>query len=126
MNVSALKLAGPALYNTYGVADYAEDSSPAAKAFGKAYRDVRKVAPDNQSSWTYDAVVVLAMAMNKAGTTEPDKVREAMLTIRGHKGAEGEYNFDKNGDGLHGYNIVKNEKGSIAFDKRIDFTPQLG
>ena len=66
------------------------------------------------------------MAMNKAGTTEPNKVREAMLTIRGHKGAEGEYNFDKNGDGLHGYNIVKNDKGEIKFDKRIDFTPQLG
>jgi len=126
VNVSALKLAGPALYNTYGVADYAEDSSDASKAFGKAYRDVRKVAPDNQSSWTFDAVTCLAMAMNKAGSTEPNKVREAMLAIRGHKGAEGEYNFDKNGDGLHGYNIVKNDKGDIKFDKRIDFTPNLG
>ncbi len=126
VNVSALKLAGPALYNTYGVADYAEDSSDASKAFGKAYREVRKVAPDNQSSWTYDAVTCLALAMNKAGSTEPNKVREAMLAIRGHKGAEGEYNFDKNGDGLHGYNIVKNDKGEIKFDKRIDFTPQLG
>jgi len=126
VNVSALKLAGPALYNTYGVADYAEDSSEASKAFGKAYRDVRKVAPDNQSSWTFDAVTCLALAMNKAGSTEPEKVRQAMLAIRGHKGAEGEYNFDKNGDGLHGYNIVKNEKGDIKFDKRIDFTPNLG
>lgn len=126
VNISALKLAGPALFNTYGVADYAEDSSDASKAFGKAYRDVRKVAPDNQSSWTFDAVTCLAMAMNKAGSTEPNKVREAMLAIRGHKGAEGEYNFDKNGDGLHGYNIVKNDKGDIKFDKRIDFTPNLG
>ncbi|MCU4182014.1 ABC transporter substrate-binding protein [Bosea sp. BH3] len=126
VNVSALKLAGPALHNTYGVADYAEDSSPASKAFGTAYREVRKVAPDNQSSWTFDAVTCLAMAMNKAGSTEPNKVREAMLAIRGHKGAEGEYNFDKNGDGLHGYNIVKNDKGDIKFDKRIDFTPSLG
>ncbi|WNJ93014.1 ABC transporter substrate-binding protein [Bosea sp. 685] len=126
VNISALKLAGPALYNTYGVADYAEDSSDASKAFGKAYRDVRKVAPDNQSSWTFDAVTCLALAMNKAGSTEPAKVREAMLAIRGHKGAEGEYNFDKNGDGLHGYNIVKNDKGEIKFDKRLDFTPNLG
>jgi len=126
VNVSALKLAGPALHNTYGVADYAEDSSPASKAFATAYRDIRKVAPDNQSSWTFDAVTCLAMAMNKAGSTEPNKVREAMLAIRGHKGAEGEYNFDKNGDGLHGYNIVKNDKGDIKFDKRIDFTPNLG
>jgi branched-chain amino acid transport system substrate-binding protein len=29
--------------------------------------------------------------------------------------------FDQNGDGLHGYNVVRNDKGNIVFDKRIDF-----
>ena len=28
---------------------------------------------------------------------------------------------DQNGDGLHGYNIVKNDKGNIVFDKHIEF-----
>jgi branched-chain amino acid transport system substrate-binding protein len=120
VNVSALKLAGPALNGTFGVADYAEDSSPASKAFGKAYRDVAKVAPDNQSSWTYDAITVLCMAINKAGKTDPTAVREAILSIQKHAGAEGEYNFDANGDGLHGYNIVKNDKGNIVFDKHVE------
>ncbi|MBR0966154.1 ABC transporter substrate-binding protein [Bradyrhizobium diazoefficiens] len=121
VNITALKLAGPALYNTYGVADYAEDSSEGSKAFGKLYRDAVKVAPDNQSSWTYDAVTVLAAAINKAGSTDPGKIREAILAIKKFPGAEGEYNFDQNGDGLHGYNIVKNEKGNIVFDKHIEF-----
>src|SRR6201992_375861 len=121
-NVTALKLAGPALYNTYGVADYAEDSSDASKAFGKIYRDSVKVAPDNQASWTYDAINVLAQGINKAGSTDPGKIREAILSIKKFPGAEGEYNFDQNGDGLHGYNVVKNEKGNIVFDKHIEFT----
>jgi len=121
VNITALKLAGPALYNTYGVADYAEDSSEGSKAFGKIYRDAVKVAPDNQSSWTFDAVNVLAQAINKAGSTDPAKIREAILATRKFAGAEGEYNFDQNGDGLHGYNIVKNEKGTITFDKHIEF-----
>ena len=121
VNITALKLAGPALYGTYGVADYAEDSSEASKAFGKAYRDAVKVAPDNQSSWPYDAVTVLAAAINKAGSTDPAKIREAILGIKKFAGAEGEYNFDQNGDGLHGYNIVKNDKGTIVYDKHIDF-----
>ncbi|KJC59197.1 ABC transporter substrate-binding protein [Bradyrhizobium sp. LTSPM299] len=120
VNITALKLAGPALYNTYGVADYAEDSSEGSKAFGKLYRDAVKVAPDNQSSWTYDAVTVLSAAIDKAASTEPDKIREAILAIKKFPGAEGEYNFDQNGDGLHGYNIVKNEKGNIVFDKHIE------
>jgi branched-chain amino acid transport system substrate-binding protein len=121
-NITALKLAGPALYGTFGVADYAEESSDASKAFGKAYRDVIKVAPDNQSSWTYDAITVLSAAINKAGSTDAEKIRAAILATRKFPGAEGEYNFDQNGDGLHGYNVVKNEKGTIVFDKHIEFT----
>jgi branched-chain amino acid transport system substrate-binding protein len=120
-NITALKLAGPALFGTFGVADYAEESSDASKAFGKAYRDVIKVAPDNQSSWTFDAVTVLSAAINKAASTDPGKIREAILATKKFPGAEGEYNFDQNGDGLHGYNVVKNDKGSIVFDKHIEF-----
>jgi branched-chain amino acid transport system substrate-binding protein len=121
VNITALKLAGPALFNTYGVADYAEDSSEGSKKFGQIYRDANKVAPDNQSSWPYDAVTILSAAINKAGSTEPEKIRQAILAIKKFPGAEGEYNFDKNGDGLHGYNIVKNDKGNIVFDKHIEF-----
>jgi branched-chain amino acid transport system substrate-binding protein len=120
-NVTARKLAGPALYNTYGVADFVEDSSEAAKAFGKVYREIAKVAPDNLSAWTYDAVTVLSLAINKAGSAEPAAIREAILSVKKFAGAEGEYNFDANGDGLHGYNIVRNEKGEIVFDKHVDF-----
>src|ERR1700712_4694283 len=120
VNVTALKLAGPALFGTFGVADYAEDSSEASKAFGKLYRDAAKVAPDNQSSWPFDAITVLCMAIKKAGKTDPTAIREAILSIRKHPGAEGEYNFDANGDGLHGYNIVRNEKGTSVFDKHIE------
>lgn len=119
--VSATKLAGPALYGTYGVADYAEDSSEASKAYGKAYRDAYKAAPDNQSAWTFDALTVLCASINKAGSTDPQKIREAILAVKKFPGAEGEYNFDQNGDGLHGYNIVKNEKGTIVYDKHIEF-----
>ena len=120
VNITALKLAGPALYGTFGVADYAEDSSEASKAYGKLYRDAVKVAPDNQSSWTFDAINVLSGAIKTANSTEPAKIREAILATKSFAGAEGEYNFDQNGDGLHGYNIVKNEKGTIVFDKHIE------
>ena len=46
---------------------------------------------------------------------------EAILAVKKYAGAEGEYNFDQNGDGLHGYNVVRNEKGTIVYDKHIDF-----
>ena len=118
----AVKLAGPALWGTFGIADYAIDSSPEAKEFARLYSAVSKASPDIYSSWTYDAVGVLCAAINKAGSTDPGKIREAILSTKGYKGAEGEYNFDQYGDGLHGYNIVRNEKGVIVFDKHIEFT----
>jgi branched-chain amino acid transport system substrate-binding protein len=120
--VSALKLAGPALWGTYGAADYAAESSPEAKEFAVLYRAVSNAPPDNYSSWTYDAIAVLSAAINKAGSTEPDKIRAAILSTKGYKGAEGEFNFDEFGDGLHGYNIVRNEKGNPVFEKHIEFT----
>jgi branched-chain amino acid transport system substrate-binding protein len=119
---NAIKLAGPALWGTYGVADFAVDSCPEAKEFAKLYGAVSKVQPDFLSSWTYDAIGVLCAAINKAGSSDPDKVRAAILATKGYKGAEGEYNFDEFGDGLHGYNIVRNEKDVIVFDKHIEFT----
>ena len=118
---TAIKLAGPSLHGTFGVADFAEDSSDEAKAFAKAYREVYKTEPDIFASWPHDALLVLAAAINKAGSTDPGKIREAILATKGFKGAEGEYNFDDKGDGLHGYNIVKNEAGKVVFDKHIEF-----
>ena len=81
-----------------------------------------KVAPDNQSSWPYDAVTVLAAAINKAGSTDPTKIREAILSIKKFPGAEGEYNFDLNGDGLDHYHVVQNVNGTIKFFKTIRVT----
>ena len=119
---ATLKLAGPALWGSYAVADFAVDSSPEAKEFAKLYSEVSNAPPDLQSAWPYDAIGVLSAAINKAGSTDPNKIREAMLSTKGYKGAEGEYNFDQFGDGLHGYNIMRNEKGVIVFDKHIEFT----
>ncbi len=121
VTTTALKLAGAALYGSYAVADFNKDSSAAAKAFAIRYEAAYKSAPDIFASWTYDAVNVLARAIADAKSTEPEKLRQAILAIKGYEGAEGTYNFDANGDGLHGYNIVRNNSGTIVFDKHIDF-----
>jgi branched-chain amino acid transport system substrate-binding protein len=118
---NALKLAGPALYGTYAVADFHRDSGPAAKDFATKYEAAYKVPPDIFASWAYDAVHVLAIALNNAKGLQPEKLRAAILEVNGYEGAEGTYKFDKNGDGLHGYNIIKNDNGTIEFDKHLDF-----
>jgi branched-chain amino acid transport system substrate-binding protein len=116
-----LKLAGAALYGSYAVVDFNRDSSPTAKEFAAKYEAAYKSSPDIPAAWTYDAIHILALAINNAKSLDPQKIREAILSVQGYAGAEGVYNFDQNGDGLHGCNIVKNDNGTIIFDKHIDF-----
>jgi branched-chain amino acid transport system substrate-binding protein len=122
VTTTALKLAGSALYGSYAVVDFNRDSSPAAKDFATKYEAAYKTTPDIFGSWTYDAVHVLAIAINNAKSLDPEKVRQAILAVQGYQGAEGQYDFDKNGDGLHGYNVVKNNDGTIVFEKHVNFT----
>ncbi len=121
---STMKLAKDALHDTYSVSDFFADANPEAQAFAQKYKLQFGREADFYSSWSYDAVHILALAMNRAKSTKPDDIRKEILAIRGLKGAEGTYNFDKNGDGLHGYNIVKNENGKIVFLKHTAFTPK--
>jgi branched-chain amino acid transport system substrate-binding protein len=118
---TAMKLAGPALHGVYGIADFTPDATAESKAYAKKYRDTYKLDPDVYSSWAYDALRVLALAINTAKSTDPEAIRKAIVGIKGWKGVEGTYNFDENGDGLRGYNVVKNEGGKVAFIKHIDF-----
>ena len=117
--VDSRNLAGDALWGTYGVTDFHVDASPASKAFATAYKAKFGQDPDLYASWCYDAVIVFAEAMKKAPSLKADDLRKAILSIQKFPGAEGEYNFDQNGDGLDHYNIVQNEKGNIVYFKTL-------
>ncbi|HZP86727.1 MAG TPA: ABC transporter substrate-binding protein [Burkholderiales bacterium] len=119
--VTTRNLAGEALYGSYAVADFNADANDAAREFTKKYYERYKIYPDNFASWAYDSLHILARAMNNAKSTDPEAVRQAILALKGYKGLEGTYAFDARGDGLHGYNVVKNDNGKIVFIKRVDF-----
>jgi branched-chain amino acid transport system substrate-binding protein len=111
----------PALDGAYAVTDFAAGSSPAAEAFARRYEAAHGTPADFLSAWSFDAVHLLAKAMADAGGTEPEKIRAALLAIRGHQGVEGTYSFDPTGEGLRSYNVVRNEGGRWVFVKRVEF-----
>jgi branched-chain amino acid transport system substrate-binding protein len=119
--VTTRTLAGAALYGTYAVADFNAESNEAAREFARRYRERFGIDPDGFASWSYDALQILTLAMNTANSTEPEATRKAILAIKGYKGLEGTYEYDARGDGLHGYNVVKNEGGKGVLIKRVDF-----
>ena len=117
--VDGRNLAGDALYGTYGVTDFHVDASPTSKAFAAAYKAKFGQEPDLYAAWCYDAVLVFAEAMKKAPDLKPESIRKAILSIQKFPGAEGEYNFDQNGDGLDHYHVVQNVNGVIKFFKTL-------
>ncbi len=118
---TALRLGGDALAGTYGVADFSPFTNEVSARFAQAYRNKYGLDADIFSSWSYAAIYLLKHAIEKAGSTDAEAIRTALLSTRGLKGVEGTYDFDRNGDGVHGYNVVRNEKGKVVFVKRVDF-----
>lgn len=115
----AMRLGADALHGTYGVTDFNADASPRSKAFAAAYKAKYGKDADLYSSWTYDAVHVLAEAMKTAPDLKPESIRKAIVSIKGFPGAEYEYNFDENGDGLDHYHIIQNANGELKFAKTL-------
>jgi branched-chain amino acid transport system substrate-binding protein len=118
---TAMKLAGDALWGVHSVSDFATEANDEARGFAKRYRARHGLEPDLYSACTYASVFLIKHAIETAKSTEANAIRTALLSTRGLKGVEGTYNFDPNGDGVHGYNVVRNDKGKITFIKRIDF-----
>ncbi len=117
--VDSRNLAGDSLYGTYGVTDFHVDASPTSTEFAKAYKAKFGQEPDLYASWCYDAVMVFAEAMKRSPDLNPENLRKAILSIQKFPGAEGEYNFDSNGDGLDHYHIVQNVNGAIKYFKTL-------
>ena len=119
---TALKLAGDALWGTYTVTDFFVDANAESKVFAAKFKAKHGFSPDLYSAWSYAALHLLKSAIEKAGSTDSAAIRTAILNTKGLKGIEGEYHFDQNGDGLHGYSIVRNDKGTIRFLEHVDFS----
>jgi branched-chain amino acid transport system substrate-binding protein len=66
-------------------------------AFAAAYG---KDIVNNSSPLAYDAVMILADAITRAGTTEHKAIRDALAATREFQGATGSITFDKHGDPL--------------------------
>jgi len=69
----------------------------AANAFELRYRQRYKMPLQTYAPYAYDAVMVFAAAMQKAGSSQPAKFLPALAAIK-HQGVTGVIAFDANGD----------------------------
>jgi branched-chain amino acid transport system substrate-binding protein len=87
--------AGKALENCYFSNHYSkDDKSPRVQDFVKAYSAAYGKAPSGLAAMGYDAMMLLADAIKRAGSIERPKVREALASTKNFPGVTGDITID--------------------------------
>jgi branched-chain amino acid transport system substrate-binding protein len=93
---SLLKVAGNSLDGSFFSCHFsADDKSPAVQEFVKKYKaKYSGETPDDMAALGYDSAVILAEAIKRAGTTDGDKLKDAIAATKEHKGITGVITLD--------------------------------
>lgn len=74
---------------------------------------------DSRDALSYDAVCLFADAVNRAGSLEPVKIRDALAATKNFKGVTGNITFNDNGDPIKPAVILKFDKGTSIYVKTV-------
>ena len=102
------------------VADVLPDSNAQKPVLVKYKNDYEKKYKEDASTFgghAYDAFMILAKAIEKAGSTDKEKVRDAIETMRGFVGTGGVFDFsveDHNGLGIDAFELLTVKDGKFA------------
>jgi branched-chain amino acid transport system substrate-binding protein len=91
--------------------------------FVQRYETTYGGKPRTTAAMTYDALKVLATAMDRAGSTDPDAVREEIATMTDYTGATGVVAFHGTGDPERSVVISRLLGGEIVVSAVIDPSP---
>jgi|Deesub1362A_J573_1020465.scaffolds.fasta_scaffold00070_93 ABC-type branched-subunit amino acid transport system substrate-binding protein len=99
----------------------APEGEEAYENFVAAYRAEYDADPEVFCDTVYDAVKLIALAAEAAGSEDPAKVRDALLEVgQNYQGASGTITFDEGGDRIGGiyeiWDVVK-ENGEFKFQR---------
>ena len=91
-----IAIGGAAVNGTYYCSHYSSASTaPEVQAFVKKFRAKYAETPDSMAPLAYDAVMVLAEAITRAGTTDGPKLRDALAATKNYPGVTGRTTIDE-------------------------------
>lgn len=117
---SLLKVAGNSLDGSYFSTHFStDDSSPAVKSFVEKYKAKNGNVPDAMAALGYDSAMILAEAIKKAGTTDGDKIRDALATTKDHPGITGSITLDEQRNARKSAVILTIADGGFKFNQTV-------
>lgn len=116
-----MQIGGAALEGCYYSTHYSpEDTSPAVQNFVKNYKArYNDEMPDAMAALGYDSALVLADAIKRAGSTQPDAVREALAATRNFMGVTGNTTIDADRNAAKPAVVVAIKYGKLNFFKSV-------
>jgi branched-chain amino acid transport system substrate-binding protein len=117
-----LEIGGKAMEGTYYSTHYsAEDSSPKVQEFVKKFKArFNGEIPDAMAALGYDSAMVLADAMKRAGTTETQKLRDAIAATKDFVGVTGKTTLDANRNATKPAVIITIKDGKFKYVETIN------
>lgn len=97
----------------------AEDPDPAVQSFITKYKAKYNSNPDAMSALGYDAALILADAMKRAGTTEGAKLRDAIAATKDFSGITGKITINAERNAEKPLTILQIVDGKFKFAQRI-------
>lgn len=117
-----VELAGAdALNNTYIINHYsAEDPDGVAKAFADKYNEKYGVAPNSFNALAYDTVYLLKDAIERAGSTDGTKIKDALKATENLELVTGLYSVDENHHPVKSATILEFVDGKQVFNTKVN------
>jgi branched-chain amino acid transport system substrate-binding protein len=108
-------LDGCYLSNHYSV----DDPSPAIQKFVADYKKKYKETPDALAALGYDAARILADAIKRAGSTNGEKIRDALKTVKDFPGVTGTITINADRNAVKPAVVLKIEKGKFHYVETV-------
>lgn len=110
-----------ALENTFFSSLYSpDDTSDLNKEFVAEYKKAYNTNPDVFAALAYDSALLVAKAIEDAGSADPAKIAEAMAKIKDFKGVSGEVTFNEEHNPIKSAVIIEHKDGKQTFKTKVN------
>lgn len=110
-----IALGGDAVEGLYtGTGFFTPDPDPAVRRYVEAFEAAYGALPNFHAALAYDAMMLLADAIERAGSTESEAIRTAMAATADFPGLTGSITFTPSGDAVKGYRMLRIQNGEFV------------
>jgi branched-chain amino acid transport system substrate-binding protein len=117
-----IEIGGAAVNGTYYCSHYSSESiAPEVQTFVKTFRAKNSgEIPDSNAALGYDAVMILADAITRAGSTDGTKIRDALAVTKNFAGVTGQITIDAQRNASKPVVVLAVRDGQAHFLQTID------